>query len=104
MFDIWLGDAPLTLVVFLLAVLVVLPVQLLLCFKVKSRAARLLPAILLAGAALLLAGAGVVLGGWEGLGLVILAALTAFPLLACGAGWALWALVRLAGKGSRLAG
>lgn len=47
MFDVWMGDIELTTAVLIFSVVVLLPIQLLLCFRVKSKAIRLLPVVLL---------------------------------------------------------
>ena len=47
MFDVWMGDIELTTAVLIFSIIVLLPFQLLLCFKVKSKSIRLLPIILL---------------------------------------------------------
>ena len=72
MFDIWWGEVNLTVLVLVASVLFLLPIQLLLCFKVKSLFARLFPVGLLAVAGgwfLLLFYA---IPGWDGLGYIIL--------------------------------
>ena len=98
MFDVWMGDVELTRLVLLFSLAILLPVQLLLCFKVKSRAIRLLPAILLAIPTLLFAVMSVSIAGWEGLGYLFLAIFTGFMLLICGIGWGIWGLSVLAKK------
>ena len=47
MFDVWMNDIELTTAVLIFSIFILLPVQLLLCFKVKSSILRLLPVILL---------------------------------------------------------
>ena len=47
MFDIWMGDIELTTAVLVFSIIVLLPIQLLLCFRIKSKVIRLLPIILL---------------------------------------------------------
>ena len=43
MFDIWMGDIELTTAVLVFSIIVLLPIQLLLCFRIKSKVIRLLP-------------------------------------------------------------
>lgn len=43
MFDAWWGEAEFTTLVLNISIIVLLPVQLLLCFKVKSRITRYCP-------------------------------------------------------------
>ena len=45
MFDIWMGDIELTTFVLIFSIIVLLPVQLLLCFKVKNKVICLLPVV-----------------------------------------------------------
>ena len=94
MFDVWLGNAELTTLTLLLSVFVLFPGQLLLCFKVRSLALRLLPVILLA----LLAGSFLLLAlcspSWDGLGYLFLAIFAGVMLAACGIAWAIWAITK----------
>ena len=94
MFDVWLGEMELTTLTLLLSVFLLLPLQLLLCFKVRSRLLRLLPVILcslLVGTFLLLA---LCTPGWDGLGYIFLALFAGFMLTSCGIGWLIWAILR----------
>lgn len=95
MFDVWTGDIELTAFVLIFSTVVLLPVQLLLCFKVKSKAIRLLPVAVLAILTIILIGISVTLTGWDGLGYIFLAIFTGFMLLMCGMGWGIWAIARL---------
>jgi len=93
MFDVWLGEMELTTLTLLLSVFLLLPLQLLLCFKIRSRILRLLPVILcslLVGIFLLLA---LCTPGWDGLGYIFLALFAGFMLTACGIGWLIWAII-----------
>ena len=71
-----------------------LPVQLLLCFKAKSKAIRLLPVMVLSIATIIFAVMSVAITGWDGLGYVFLAIFTGFMLLMCGMGWGIWWIVK----------
>ena len=91
MFDVWLGEIELTTLTLLLSVFILLPLQLLLCFKVRSRILRLLPVILfslLVGIFLLLAHGN---PGWDSLGYLFLALFAGIMLIACGIAWGIWA-------------
>ena len=93
MFDVWLGEMELTTLTLLLSVFLLLPLQLLLCFKIRSRILRLLPVILcslLVGIFLLLA---LCTPGWDGLGYIFLALFAGFMLTACGISWLIWAII-----------
>ena len=93
MFDIWWGEIELTTLVLILSVAVLLPVQLLLCFKGKSRMVRLLPMILFSALTLGFVILALINPGWDGLGYTIFAIFTAFLLFVCGVGWGIWAII-----------
>ena len=98
MFDVWMGDIEITTVALIFSVVVLLPIQLLLCFKGKSRAIRLLPVILLSMLSIIFVMMSVALSGWDGLGYIFLAIFTGFMLLMCGIGWGIWAITKLIRK------
>ena len=98
MFDLWMGDIELTRLVLAFSIAVLLPGQLLLCFKARRTAIRLLPAIALSALTALLVVAADAAPGWDGLGYLLLAVFTGFMLLVCGIGWGIWAISRLARK------
>lgn len=94
MFDIWIGKTNLTLLILILGIAVVFPLQLLLCFKARSRTLRLLlPGLSLA--LLLAAAAGyALLPGWGGLLCLFGVLYAGFLLLLCAAAWGIGALIR----------
>ena len=98
MFDVWMGDIELTTAVLIFSIVVLLPNQLFLCFKVKSRAIRLLPVILLSIPTIIFTVMSVAITGWDGLGYIFLAIFTGFMLLMCGVGWGIWAISKLIKK------
>ena len=91
MLDIWIGDINLTLSAATLALLVVLPVQLLLCFRCRSLAIRLGPVLLSILSILLCLLLFSVSKGLEGVVWLILGIYAAFFLLVCAVGWGIWA-------------
>ncbi|MBQ2911725.1 MAG: hypothetical protein IJE55_05525 [Clostridia bacterium] len=93
-----MGDIELTTAVLIFSIVVLLPIQLLLCFKVKSRAIRLLPVILLSIPTIIFTVMSVAITGWDGLGYIFLAIFTGFMLLMCGVGWGIWAISKLIKK------
>lgn len=94
MFDwIWAGDMNLSVLVWIAALVVVLPVQLLLCFKAKSRTVRLFPVTLLGALAVIFLLLALAATGWEGAGYLFFAIYAALMMLMCGAGWGIWAIV-----------
>ena len=76
--------------------ILILSVQLLLCFRVRALAARLAPAVisavLFAGFMLLSLTVG---NGWHALAFLLCALWAAILLAACGLGWAVWGISRL---------
>ena len=98
MFDVWMGDIELTTAVLIFSLIVLLPIQLLLCFKVKSKAIRLLPIILLSIPTLIFIVMSTTTQGWDGLGYIFLAVFTGFMMLICGVGWGIWAISKLIKK------
>ena len=98
MFDVWMGDIELTTAVLIFSIIVLLPFQLLLCFKVKSKAIRLLPVILLSIPTLIFIGMAITIPGWDGLGYIFLAIFTGFMMFMCGVAWGIWAITKLIKK------
>ena len=98
MFDVWMGDVELTTFVLIFSVAVILPVQLLLCFKVKRNAVRLLPAAVLSILTIVFIAIAAVTAGWDGLGYIFLAVFADMMLFMCGIGWGIWAINRLLKK------
>ena len=98
MFDVWMGDIELTTAVLIFSLVVLLPIQLLLCFKVKSKAIRLLPIILLSIPTLIFIVMSTTTQGWDGLGYTFLAVFTGFMMLICCVGWGIWAISKLIKK------
>ena len=98
MFDVWMGDIELTTAVLIFSVAVLLPSQLLLCFKVKSRAIRLLPVLLLSIPTIIFVVMSVAITGWDGIGYLFRAIFTGFMMLMCGVGWGIWAISKLIKK------
>lgn len=94
MFDVWYGDVEITTLVLVLSILVLLPIQILICFKVRSKTIRLLPVIALSVLTVCFLLMAVVSSGWGTLGYFFFAIFTGFMLLVCGIGWAIWAIIK----------
>ena len=94
MFDIWIGDIELTTAVLIFSIIVLLPVQLLLCFKVKRKIIRSLPIILLTIPTLIFMIMAAATQGWDSLGYLFLAIFTGFMMLICGVAWSIWAITK----------
>ena len=98
MFDIWIGDMNLTVLILIISVVVVLPVQLLLCFKVKSLTLRFLPIFIFTALAVLSFVMYTMSNGWDGLIYTFFAIYVVFLIFMCGIGWGIWAIARLLKK------
>ena len=80
------------------SVFVVLPIQLLLCFKVKPVFLRLLPSILLTGTTILLFAMMAASRDWDAIGYAVLGVFSGVLLIFSGIGWGIWGLVALIRK------
>ena len=94
MIDVWYGDIELTTLTLIISVALLLPIQLLLCFKVKSRTIRLLPITILSILAVAFIFLNFATPGWDGLGYVFLAIFAGIMIFMCGIGWGLWAIIK----------
>lgn len=94
MFDVWMGDINVMELVLIVSIVMILPIQLLLCFKVKNLAIRLLPILISFALTIMCGFMALITPGWDGLGWVFLLIYTAIWTLTCGIGWAIWAAVR----------
>lgn len=92
--DMWIRDIEITSLIAISSVLVVLPIQLLLCFKVKSVFLRLLPSILLTATTILLFTMMTTSRDWDAIGYAVLGVFSGVLLIFSGIGWGIWAIVR----------
>ena len=95
MFDVWIGDIELIKAVLVLSVGVLLLIQLLLCFKVKNKVIRLLPAILLSIFTIFFVAMASTATDWENLGYIFPTIFIGFMWLMCGIAWGIWAIIKL---------
>ena len=91
----WIRDIEVTTLIAITSVLVVLPIQLLLCFKVKPIFLRLLPSILLTGTTILLFAMMAASRDWDAIGYAVLGVFSGVLLIFSGIGWGIWGLVAL---------
>lgn len=91
--DVWIRDIEITTLIAITSVLVVLPIQLLLCFKVKHVLSRLLPSILLTATTIFLFTMMATSKDWDAIGYAILGVFSGVLLIFSGIGWGIWALV-----------
>ena len=94
MLDVWIGDINIAPFLWSFTLIVVLPLQLTLCFKVKSKVVRLLPVIVLSILALTAAIASAASIDWSALFYLVLAVYFGIMLFVCGIGWGIWAVKR----------
>lgn len=94
MFDVWSGNGELTIIALIVSVAVILPVQLLLCFKIRKIVIRLLPVMVLSVLTAVLSLLAAVTSGWDSLGYIVLAVFTGIMLLVCGGAWGIWAIAK----------
>ena len=93
MFDVWIGDINIAPFLWIFTLLVVLPIQLALCFKVKSKIVRLMPVIILSVLTVIAAIASATRVDWSALFYLIFAVYLGIMLFVCGIGWGIWAIV-----------
>ena len=96
--DIWIRDIEITVLIVACALCVVLPIQLLLCFKVKNLFCKLLPSVVLAAFVVFFFVKMRLSTDWTAIGFVILGISFAVLLLFSGIGWGIWAGVKLVKK------
>ena len=90
----WIRDIEITSLIAISSVFVVLPIQLLLCFKFKPVFLRLLPSILLTGTTILLFAMMAASRDWDAIGYAVLGVFSGVLLIFSGIGWGIWAIVR----------
>ena len=94
MLDVWIGDINIAPFIWIFTLIVVFPIQLALCFKVKSKVVRLLPVIILSVLAVAAAIATATSIDWDALFYLICVVYLVIMLFASGIGWGIWAIVR----------
>ena len=94
MFDLWIRDTEITTLLLGFALLVVLPGQLLLCFKAKKLRWKLLPACFFTAVSAAFFALMRTAKDWSAVGYAILFAFSLVMFLLCGAAWVIWTLIR----------
>ena len=95
MLDVWIGDVNLTLLAAAAGVVLLLPGQLFLCFRSRSPALQLAPAVLLVLAIVFFFLLFLLKTGWDRLLWLFFCFYAVFLLLVCGLGWLIWGAARL---------
>lgn len=91
--DIWIRDIEITTLITVSSILIVLPIQLLLCFKVKKLLLRLLPSLVLTATTVFLFIMMRTATDWNAIGYAILGVFSGVLLIFSGLAWGIWAIV-----------
>lgn len=94
MFDLTYGNIDFDLLLHISILFVLLPMQILLCFKVKNRLIRLLPILILGILSIVLLYLTFTSTGWDGLGYLIFTIYSIYTLFICSLGWGIWWLMQ----------
>ena len=87
-------DSPSPTMVVFVSVLMVLVLQLLLCFNARKTFTKLLPLVSLTILMIVFSVSSAVINGWDGLTCFFFAVLSFGLLFVCGIGWGIWAVFR----------
>lgn len=98
MVDLWVRDTWIAALITVSAVFVVLPIQLVLCFKAKKRLIKLLPTAVFAVAMIAFYIMMITAKDWSAFVYVILAVFFGVLLMFSGIAWGIWAIARLVKK------
>lgn len=96
--DVWIRDIEITTLIAISSVLIVLPIQLLLCFKVKKLVLRLLPSLVLTATTVFLFIRMRMATDWDAIGYAILGVFSGVLLVFSGIAWGVWAIIKLVKK------
>ena len=95
MFDVYIGDIDLTTVIIFVSILVLIPLQLFMCFKMKKLWVKLLPMLIFLTLIIAFVCMIPMAKGWDGIGYWILAMLSGIMLAACTVGWIIWFVIKI---------
>ena len=95
MFDVWFGKVELTELIVYFSVLILIPIQLSLCFKANNKALRLLPIGILSLLLVIFLCMIQLAPGWDGIGYAILAMFAGILLVACSISWGIWLAAKI---------
>jgi len=90
MYDFWIGDVNFAPILLIFTFAVLFPVQLILCFRGKTKVVRLLPVMIMAVLTSAAVIAAFVSTGYEIILFIVCAVYFAMMLLVCGAAWGIW--------------
>lgn len=95
---VWIDDISLSVLVCIISFVVILPIQLLLCFKAKSRRVRFIPITLFCVLAVVFICMALSSTGWDNIGYIFFAIYAVLMILACGIGGGIWAIINIMKK------
>lgn len=98
MFDLFARDTEIVILIAAAAVLIILPIQLLLCFRAKRFFIKLIPTVLIAVAAIAFYVMAITAKDWGGFVYIILAVSAGVLLIFSGIAWGIWAIAKLVNK------
>ena len=82
----------------LLVFVIVVLLQIFLCFKAKKNSVRLMPMYLPLISTIVFVTLGFIVDGWDGFGFFFLAICSAVLLVGSGIGWGFWAIIKKISK------
>ena len=85
----------------LILAVILLFIQLLICFKSNKKSLRLIPIILFFTLTLAFLFLAFIFDGWDRVGYLLLAACSGCMSLICGIGWGIWRFVNLKCRGKK---
>ena len=94
MFDVYIGDVNLTLILIIFSILLILPCQLLLCFKAKKVLVRLIPSFIFIFSSALFIILSRTAMDWSALFYIICAVYSGILLLMCVVGWIIFGIIK----------
>ena len=94
MYDFWIGDINIAPFLLIFTFVVVLPLQAILCLKVKSKITRLLPVIILSVLTIAAVVVATIGTGWNVIFYIVSAIYFGIMLAVCGVVWGVLAIVK----------
>ena len=98
MADLFTRDAGIVLPIAACAILIVLPIQLMLCFKAKKLLMKYLPAAVLGAITITFYIMAITAKTWIALIYLIIAVFSGVSLIFCGIAWGIWSILKLINK------
>ena len=96
--DVWIGDTEIITLIAISSILMLFPIQLLLCFKVKKLFLKLLPSFVFAISTIFLFIMMRTTTDWDAIGYAILFVFSGVLLIFSGIAWGIWSIVKIIKK------